>query len=267
MKRREFLKVCAVASISVLLPSCGSKKKKEELAASSAAASASASRAKAETERLEVINGIETYISENAPQEMNNFLASWSDRWWEPFMVTSSSVEKVDVSIYVGQDYFIPYVAESYLPIVKEAVEQSGYELDSFGVSWTDGKNKTWWTTKDCSVGTLYIIQSNEPSPSLNIDELKEYFSTPERDEICEKMMNGQTYKEVMAEMEDSADSAESVESEITKSETTYYWTDDGKVYHRSRSCSSLKKSKNVHSGTLSQAQSAGKNRSCTKCH
>lgn len=264
MKRREFLKVCVAVPVAVILQSCDSKKKKEELVASSALASAS--REDAEIKRLDAINGIETYMSENAPQEMNNFLASWSDRWWEPFMVTSSGIEKVEVSIYVGQDYFIPYVAESYLPIVKEAVEQSGYELDSFGVSWADEKNRTWWTTKDCSVGTLYIMQSNEPSPSLNIEELKAYFSTPEHDEICEKMMNGQTYKEVMAEIDDSADSSESAESEIVDSETTYYWTDNGAVYHRSRSCGSLKKSKNVHSGTLSQAHSAGKNRSCSKC-
>ena len=46
----------------------------------------------------------------------------------------------------------------------------------------------------------------------------------------------------------------------------TVYWVEKGEVYHSSPNCPTLSKSKNIMSGTISQAQAAGKSRHCAKC-
>ncbi|MDM8271203.1 hypothetical protein [Thermophilibacter provencensis] len=45
------------------------------------------------------------------------------------------------------------------------------------------------------------------------------------------------------------------------------YWTPSGEVYHSTRDCPSLKRSKTVKSGTLDEARKAGKVRPCKNCH
>ncbi|MCY1712674.1 hypothetical protein [Caproiciproducens galactitolivorans] len=47
----------------------------------------------------------------------------------------------------------------------------------------------------------------------------------------------------------------------------TVYWVDDTKIYHSSKNCRTLKKSKAIHSGTLAQAQKAGHTQLCKVCH
>lgn len=51
-----------------------------------------------------------------------------------------------------------------------------------------------------------------------------------------------------------------------TASEATVYWTPGGSVWHISRSCSALKNSSEVLSGTQDEALAAGKERVCKKC-
>ena len=53
--------------------------------------------------------------------------------------------------------------------------------------------------------------------------------------------------------------------SETTVS-TTYYWTPNGKSYHKDRNCTALKRSKTVLSGTLAEAEAAGKYDPCDFC-
>ena len=44
------------------------------------------------------------------------------------------------------------------------------------------------------------------------------------------------------------------------------YWTAGGTVWHLSDDCTALSRSKQLHSGSVSQAEDAGKHRSCRKC-
>lgn len=53
---------------------------------------------------------------------------------------------------------------------------------------------------------------------------------------------------------------------ELDENKTIFYYTVSGEVYHVSRDCAYLNKSANVHEGTLSQALSSGKTRSCAAC-
>lgn len=47
---------------------------------------------------------------------------------------------------------------------------------------------------------------------------------------------------------------------------STVYWTEGGSVWHVSKECSSLKNSKNIISGSVEEAQNAGKERVCSRC-
>lgn len=44
------------------------------------------------------------------------------------------------------------------------------------------------------------------------------------------------------------------------------YWTSGGEVWHSTKDCPSLKRSKNIHSGSIEQARTAGKDRPCKNC-
>lgn len=48
-----------------------------------------------------------------------------------------------------------------------------------------------------------------------------------------------------------------------TTNSSTVYWVDSGKVYHTTKDCPSLSRSKNIHSGTVAQS---GKSRACKNC-
>ena len=48
--------------------------------------------------------------------------------------------------------------------------------------------------------------------------------------------------------------------------EALVFWTDSGKVWHISPECSSLRKSTNIKSGNISDAEAAGKERVCSVC-
>lgn len=49
--------------------------------------------------------------------------------------------------------------------------------------------------------------------------------------------------------------------------DATVYWVPNGKVYHSTRSCASLHASTSIFSGTVAQAQTAGKRNPCKVCH
>ncbi|MGI6167480.1 MAG: hypothetical protein ACOYIA_05020 [Eubacteriales bacterium] len=51
-----------------------------------------------------------------------------------------------------------------------------------------------------------------------------------------------------------------------TEGNIIVYWTKSGGVWHYDRSCSSLARSAAVESGTIEEAEKAGKSRTCLKC-
>ncbi|MDD6212383.1 MAG: hypothetical protein PUB22_04475 [Clostridiales bacterium] len=47
----------------------------------------------------------------------------------------------------------------------------------------------------------------------------------------------------------------------------TVYWVAGGEVYHSTKGCRSLSRSRNIYSGSVSEAKSQGKTRPCKNCH
>lgn len=44
------------------------------------------------------------------------------------------------------------------------------------------------------------------------------------------------------------------------------FWVPNGKVYHSTKSCDSLSRSKTIKSGSVGEAKAAGKSRGCKRC-
>lgn len=57
---------------------------------------------------------------------------------------------------------------------------------------------------------------------------------------------------------------AKAAASQEQNTSTTVYWVPNGEVYHSTPDCSTLKRSKNIYSGTVSES---GKSRPCKVCH
>lgn len=78
--------------------------------------------------------------------------------------------------------------------------------------------------------------------------------------------------REMIREARESALAVETKETSPTETadelaaDTQVYWTDSGQVWHTDRTCSSLKQAKSVRTGTVAEAEYAGKNRPCSYC-
>lgn len=76
-----------------------------------------------------------------------------------------------------------------------------------------------------------------------------------------------QVQKTEQAEKKKSISSSTTVDqASTTGNAAAAYWTPNGKSYHFSSNCTSLKRSKNILSGTLQEALNAGKKDPCNLC-
>lgn len=67
------------------------------------------------------------------------------------------------------------------------------------------------------------------------------------------------------SEIKNAGDTAP--ETDKSPNGETVYWVDGGKVWHSTKGCSALSRSKNIISGSKSEAVAAGKERGCKKCY
>lgn len=88
--------------------------------------------------------------------------------------------------------------------------------------------------------------------------------------ELQEKYKSLETENQSLKQKLEEQKKIETAESSVTSNdtddidyETTVYWTPNGKVYHYSRNCPTLKRSSSISSGSIS---SSGRGRSCKVC-
>ena len=60
--------------------------------------------------------------------------------------------------------------------------------------------------------------------------------------------------------------SVTTIEDSVEPLEDIVYWTENGSVWHKTKDCSSLSRSKNIISGSELDAISSGKERVCKRC-
>ncbi len=89
--------------------------------------------------------------------------------------------------------------------------------------------------------------------------------------EIKNEILSGEPLETVSEGVtdEETAQPTESAPSteKHTESDDIVYWTESGSVWHKSTSCSHLKNSKNILSGSVSDAEESGKTKPCSRCY
>lgn len=80
--------------------------------------------------------------------------------------------------------------------------------------------------------------------------------------------VSAEEIREMIRQARESALAAETEEAPETENslDTPVYWTEGGQVWHTDPSCASLKRAKSVRTGTVEEAQKAGKSRLCSYC-
>ncbi len=115
----------------------------------------------------------------------------------------------------------------------------------------------TWDISQSQNQPTIAFIKS-EPIDGKWMSQLLIIPYAPE--ELGGESASTKSYSSI--DMEDKDDTTEITGSLSTPS----FWTDGGKSYHFSRDCVSLKRSKNILSGTLQDAINQGKKDPCNIC-
>ncbi len=72
--------------------------------------------------------------------------------------------------------------------------------------------------------------------------------------------------QEVKADTQGEADRSESTDENNIPQNGIVFWLDSGQVYHSSESCYHIAEKPSVRSGTVSEAEAAGKARVCSAC-
>ena len=96
----------------------------------------------------------------------------------------------------------------------------------------------------------------------MMLDIWQEFFSSePDELDITESFANEE---ESESEENETTDKNASVGNNPNKS--TVYWAKGGSVWHTHRDCGSLKKSKEIFSGSVEEAKEEGKTKLCSYC-
>lgn len=143
-------------------------------------------------EEYEITSNLTDYIENNIPSDLTFLLA---DDWLFAY-ITSDDKISVTIETYGTMEYLVPYVAKDVVPVVKEAVEQSGLPLDSLRIQTyinTDAPDSvrqtvTTWKTEDFETG-LFVSENNVRS-SVTIDELLEEYA--DYADIVQSIRNGE---------------------------------------------------------------------------
>ena len=106
---------------------------------------------------------------------------------------------------------------------------------------------------------------------SCDFDESRNHLSGGELlddekiSEIINEIFSGATEHENEETKTETATSTR-VEDDTSEQVDVVYWTESGSVWHKSTSCSHIKNSAKIFAGTVTEAQSAGKSKMCSRC-
>lgn len=82
--------------------------------------------------------------------------------------------------------------------------------------------------------------------------------------EIKNEILSGATEEET--EEKTTEENTNSANENNEEKDGVVYWTESGSVWHESATCSHLKNSSKIVSGSVADAQKAGKSKACSRC-
>lgn len=82
-----------------------------------------------------------------------------------------------------------------------------------------------------------------------------------------EKAETNETPGAEVSSVTNETNASSEAKDDTDRIQSTVYWVENGKVWHKTKGCSALSRSKNIMSGSKSEAAAAGKERECKKCY
>ncbi len=174
--------LCLLVSVGMLTALCGCGKSDNENKGSSS-----------QLTDYEIGEAIREQI-EDAPIPKGYSSLLDQDKWW---VMVSCEDGEAKVSIKARYYCTMPYVAELYFPIAKEAAEAAGMTLAEFGVSCykknEDGiVSSTFasWQTKDGIIGTYADGFWGTAIPNFTLEEFYEVYSDSDFKDVVRSLIN-----------------------------------------------------------------------------
>jgi len=144
--------------------------------------------------RTDITQSVKTKIEEKVENEVNPALG---EDWLN---VISAEEKSVSVSIKTSEEFFIPYVAEKLIPIVKSAVEESGAEISKLAIKYYRENNSgivenslAEWKTSDYETGTFSTGEKGIVKTGATVEYLKDYYKGYE--DIAQKILSEESPK------------------------------------------------------------------------
>lgn len=174
-----------------------------------------------------------------------------------------------------GEEAVSTVSPEELTEIAEELSEHTGDpdKLPDAEAYWTEGGG-VYHTSRDCGhLSRAKTVISGTIDEALAAGKAK-ICSTCAKHEAneTEGQFTTETLAGALTEAPTEADSSDAAADEETTdtpalpADGTVYWTKSGSVYHSHEDCSHLRNSKSVLSGTVEEAEAAGKPRLCSTC-
>ena len=160
---------------------------------------------------------------------------------------------------------------EELTEIAEELSEHTGDpdELPEAEAYWTDG-GSVYHTSSGCGhLARAKTVTSGTIEEAQMAGKAKICSTCAKHDA---KETEGQATEELteeassLAETDGDVTDGEVTSKPVVDTDGTVYWTKGGSVYHSHEDCSHLSRSTNVLSGTIEEANEAGKLRLCATC-
>lgn len=144
------------------------------------------------SQKLDTEEAIVNYITDRIPDGCIYIMADVD----KPITVLITN-EKASVTIKASSDFCIPTLADEFIPIVKEALEENDTALGKISFSYyrTNASgivrgSMVDWTTSDGEKGTFSHEEDGVLKTNYTVADLHEYYK--DFDELVEKLRSGE---------------------------------------------------------------------------
>lgn len=184
MKRHFFVVLTMLIILTIILVGCEKK---------------NSSSGETIKKNLDAAKTIQDYLDNHIMPELTPMLVDAEDK---PLTVGVSNGKKASITVRVFAPYYIPYVAEKFIPVAQEAIKEADVELEELSLRYYMSNNfgaidgtMTNWKTTNWEKGTFFIEgkegkKDAEVRMNTTIGELFDYYA--EYDELVQKILSGE---------------------------------------------------------------------------
>lgn len=206
-----------------------------------------------------IVTSFIVHIWLNSPSDLTSITADWGQ---DTFDINDTVQVKLSVS---------PSNAKiEKLNLSENNIAELNYKDGKAIITFNNEGTASLFFTANDSVdsNTVSITVIDKEAEEKRLEEQRIAEEKAKAESESEEKARKESEQKALEESQEKAKLESQKEAEESQpapeTEMTVYWTPSGKVYHSSPNCSTLSRSSNVLSGTISQS---GKSRACEVCN